>query len=110
MRVAAASSTAPGDGGLQAASAPRARVVEHRAGILAAVAVLAIAAGGTASPTPRTPAAARFTSRQSVLAGLGLSLAAMGGAAAGYLPPLAGARLQEGIDLAVILNALRALR
>jgi cation transport ATPase len=30
-------------------------------------------------------------------------------AAAGYIPPLAGALLQEGIDVAVILNALRAL-
>jgi len=47
--------------------------------------------------------------RQSVLAGMGLSLAAMGAAALGYLPPVAGALLQEGIDLAVILNALRAL-
>jgi heavy metal translocating P-type ATPase len=46
--------------------------------------------------------------RQSVLAGMGLSIAAMIIAAAGYLPPLAGALLQEGIDLAVILNALRA--
>ncbi len=48
--------------------------------------------------------------RQSVIAGMGLSLAAMVVAAFGYLPPLAGALLQEGIDLAVILNALRALR
>ena len=48
--------------------------------------------------------------RQSVLAGMGLSLVAMGVAAAGHLPPLAGAILQEGIDVAVILNALRALR
>jgi P-type E1-E2 ATPase len=48
--------------------------------------------------------------RQSVFAGMGLSLIAMGVAAAGYLPPVAGALLQEGIDLAVILNALRALR
>jgi len=48
--------------------------------------------------------------RQSVLAGMGMSLAAMGVAAFGYLPPLSGALLQEGIDLAVILNALRALR
>jgi hypothetical protein len=48
--------------------------------------------------------------RESVLAGMSLSVAAMGVAAAGYLPPLAGALLQEGIDLAVILNALRALR
>ncbi len=47
--------------------------------------------------------------RESVLFGMGLSLAAMLVAAAGYLPPVAGALLQEGIDLAVILNALRAL-
>ena len=48
--------------------------------------------------------------RQSVLAGMGMSVAAMIVAAFGYLPPIAGALLQEGIDLAVILNALRALR
>ena len=48
--------------------------------------------------------------RQSVLAGLGLSFAAMGFAAFGYIAPVAGALLQEGIDVAVILNALRALR
>ncbi|HEX8975448.1 MAG TPA: heavy metal translocating P-type ATPase [Solirubrobacteraceae bacterium] len=48
--------------------------------------------------------------RQSVLGGMGMSLAAMGVAAAGYLAPVGGAMLQEGIDLAVILNALRALR
>jgi heavy metal translocating P-type ATPase len=47
--------------------------------------------------------------RQSVLAGMGLSILAMGFAAAGFLPPVAGALLQEGIDVAVILNALRAL-
>lgn len=47
---------------------------------------------------------------QSVMAGMGLSLAAMIVAAFGYLPPLAGALLQEGIDVATILNALRVLR
>jgi P-type E1-E2 ATPase len=46
--------------------------------------------------------------RESVLAGMGISIAAMLVAAFGYLPPVAGALLQEGIDLAVILNALRA--
>ena len=51
-----------------------------------------------------------FIARQSVLAGMGLSIAAMGVAAFGYLPPLAGALFQEAVDLAVILNALRALR
>ena len=47
---------------------------------------------------------------QSVQVGMGLSFAAMIVAAFGYLPPVAGAILQEGIDLAVILNALRARR
>jgi heavy metal translocating P-type ATPase len=47
--------------------------------------------------------------RQSVLAGIALSLLAMGVAAAGYLPPVQGALLQEAIDVGVILNALRAL-
>jgi heavy metal translocating P-type ATPase len=46
--------------------------------------------------------------RQSVVFGIGLSLIAMGFAAFGYIPPVAGALLQEGIDVAVILNALRA--
>ena len=53
---------------------------------------------------------ALYIARQSVLVGMGLSLAAMGVAALGYLPPVAGALFQEVIDLAVILNALRALR
>lgn len=48
--------------------------------------------------------------RQSVLAGMALSFLAMAVAAAGCLAPIGGALLQEGIDLAVILNALRALR
>jgi cation transport ATPase len=47
--------------------------------------------------------------RQSVLAGIGASLIAMAFAAAGYLPPVQGALLQEVIDVGVILNALRAL-
>jgi hypothetical protein len=41
---------------------------------------------------------------------MGLSVAAMALAALGLLPPAAGALLQEAIDLAVIGNALRALR
>ncbi|HKE78157.1 MAG TPA: heavy metal translocating P-type ATPase [Solirubrobacteraceae bacterium] len=48
--------------------------------------------------------------RQSVVAGMALSIAAMIVAAFGYLPPVAGALLQEAIDVGVILNALRALR
>ena len=46
---------------------------------------------------------------QAVLVGMGLSLAAMGVAAYGYLPPAAGAVLQEGIDLLAIAIALRAV-
>ena len=41
---------------------------------------------------------------------VGLSLAAMIAAAFGYIPPVEGALLQELIDVAVVLNALRALR
>jgi P-type E1-E2 ATPase len=47
---------------------------------------------------------------QSVLVGLGLSLVAMLFAAFGFIPPVMGALLQEAVDVAVILNALRALR
>jgi len=52
----------------------------------------------------------RRIAKQSAIAGMSLSLLAMAIAALGYLPPAAGALLQEGIDIAVILNALRALR
>jgi hypothetical protein len=47
---------------------------------------------------------------QSATVGMTLSLIAMAVAALGWLPPAAGALLQEGIDVAVILNALRALK
>ena len=47
---------------------------------------------------------------QSVVAGIGLSIAGMIAAALGFLSPVQGAVLQEVIDVAVILNALRALR
>jgi heavy metal translocating P-type ATPase len=47
---------------------------------------------------------------QSVTVGMGLSVAAMGVAAWGLLVPAVGAMLQEGIDVAVIANALRAAR
>ncbi|WP_405655069.1 heavy metal translocating P-type ATPase [Streptomyces sp. NBC_00019] len=53
---------------------------------------------------------ARRIAVQSALGGMLMSLAAMAAAAVGLLPPAAGALLQEGIDVAVILNALRALR
>ncbi len=47
---------------------------------------------------------------QSVYAGIGLSVVGMVVAALGYLTPVEGALIQEAIDVAVILNALRALR
>ncbi len=52
---------------------------------------------------------ARDIALQSVVAGMCLSITAMFVAAAGYLAPVSGALLQEGIDAAVIVNALRAL-
>lgn len=51
-----------------------------------------------------------YVARQCVLVGMGLSFAAMGAAAAGYLSPVQGALVQEAIDVGVILNALRALK
>ncbi|UCP00793.1 heavy metal translocating P-type ATPase [Metapseudomonas lalkuanensis] len=51
----------------------------------------------------------RTIARQGVMAGMGLSLLAMLVAAFGFLPALAGAVLQELIDVVVILYALRAL-
>ena len=53
---------------------------------------------------------ARRIALESVVAGIGLSVLGMLAAAFGYLTPVEGAILQEGIDVAVILNALRALR
>jgi heavy metal translocating P-type ATPase len=58
----------------------------------------------------RIAQATRRIALQSVFAGLGLSILGMAAAALGYLSPVQGALLQEGIDVAVILNALRALR
>ena len=63
----------------------------------------------------RLPEAIRISRRarsiaiQSVAAGMGMSLAAMLVATTGVLPPVVGAMIQEGIDVIVILNALRAL-
>lgn len=53
---------------------------------------------------------ARRIAMESVVAGIGLSVLGMIAAALGYLTPVQGALLQEAIDVAVILNALRALR
>ena len=50
----------------------------------------------------------RRVALQSAVGGMALSVAGMLFAAAGYLTPVAGAVLQELIDLAAVLNALRA--
>ncbi|WP_082552376.1 heavy metal translocating P-type ATPase [Methylobacterium sp. Leaf456] len=66
----------------------------------------------TLDPLPQAMRIARRVraiALQSVLAGLGLSLAGMVAAALGHLTPLQGALLQEAIDVAVVLNAMRAL-
>jgi heavy metal translocating P-type ATPase len=47
---------------------------------------------------------------ESVIAGIGLSVAGMVAAALGHLTPVEGAILQEVIDVAVVVNALRVLR
>ncbi|MBI2714842.1 MAG: heavy metal translocating P-type ATPase [Rhizobiales bacterium] len=52
----------------------------------------------------------RYIALQSVIVGMGLSFVAMIAAALGYIAPVEGALLQEVIDVAVIFNALRALR
>jgi P-type E1-E2 ATPase len=51
----------------------------------------------------------RLIALEGVFAGMGLSLIGMVAAALGYLTPVEGALIQEAIDVAVILNALRAL-
>ncbi len=53
---------------------------------------------------------ARAIALQSIAVGMGLSALAMLAAALGHLPPVFGALLQEAIDVAVIVNALRVLR
>ena len=57
-----------------------------------------------------TAQGARRIALESVVAGIGLSVMGMVAAAFGYLTPAQGALIQEAIDIAVILNALRALR
>ena len=49
----------------------------------------------------------RSIALQSAVGGMALSVVGMIAAAAGYLPPLAGAVAQEIIDLAAVLNAVR---
>ena len=50
----------------------------------------------------------RMIALQSSGFGMGISMIGMAAAAAGWLPPLAGAIAQEGVDLFAVLNAVRA--
>jgi cation transport ATPase len=50
----------------------------------------------------------RAIALQSAVGGMALSAIGMVAAAGGHLPPVAGAVVQEGIDLLAVLNALRA--
>jgi heavy metal translocating P-type ATPase len=61
-------------------------------------------------PAIRIARRSRLIALESVYAGLGLSVAGMIAAALGLITPVQGAIFQEVIDVAVILNALRALR
>ncbi|MFN3656896.1 MAG: heavy metal translocating P-type ATPase [Pseudolabrys sp.] len=61
-------------------------------------------------PAIRIARRSRAIALQSVAAGMGLSMLAMVAAAFGFITPVQGALLQEVIDVAVIFNALRALR
>ncbi len=61
-------------------------------------------------PAIKVARRSRYIALQSVFAGMGLSIVAMAAAAFGYIVPVEGALLQEVIDVAVIFNALRALR
>jgi len=75
----------------------------------AADAVLLAEGLGPLVPAHRAAQRARGIALQSALAGIGLSSLGMVAAAFGYLAPVEGALLQQGIDAAVVLNALRAL-
>jgi len=87
-------------------------LASHGGGITAEAADIVILADdlGRVAEAIETSRWTMRIARQSIWAGLGMSGVAMIVAAAGYIPPIAGAVLQEVIDIAVILNALRAAR
>jgi heavy metal translocating P-type ATPase len=60
-------------------------------------------------PAIRIARRSRFIALESAVAGAGLSIIGMAAAAIGLITPVQGALAQEVIDVAVILNALRAL-
>ena len=64
---------------------------------------------GRLVPAIEIASRSRAIALESVYAGIGLSVIGMIAAAFGYITPVQGALLQELIDVAVVLNALRAL-
>ena len=64
---------------------------------------------GRLAPAMEIAQRSRVIALESVYAGIGLSVVGMFTAALGYITPVQGALLQELIDVAVILNALRVL-
>ena len=82
----------------------------HGGGISAEAADIVLLADDVTRVTTAIRIGRRATAiaRQSILAGLGLSAVAMVFAAFGFIPPTVGALLQEAIDVAVIVNALRS--
>jgi heavy metal translocating P-type ATPase len=75
----------------------------------AAVAILSRNIGRVASILSIAKDSTRIA-RESILWGIGLSIVGMLFAAFGFIPPVTGAILQEGIDVTVIINALRSAR
>ena len=61
------------------------------------------------APAMRIAGRAHAIAVQCVYVGLGLSIVGMTAAAFGFLSPLPGALIQEAIDVAVVLNAMRIL-
>jgi P-type E1-E2 ATPase len=86
-------------------------VFAHEARTASSEAADIVLLGGEMQQVWQALSIARQTVRvatQGILLGIGLSVAAMLAASIGLLPPLTGAFLQEGIDVLVIVNALRA--
>ena len=94
---------------LAAADVGIAVAAQDAAAAEAADAVLLMDDLGRLAGTLRAARRARAIALQSVTIGIGLSTLGMLVAAFGYLTPVQGALIQEAIDVAVILNALRAL-
>ena len=84
----------------------------HGGGIVAEAADIVVLGSDVTRVTTAIRVARRTLAiaKQSILVGLGLSGIAMVAAAAGSITPVAGAVLQEVIDVAVIVNALRTSR